>query len=259
MTMAKTGQDGRRDRAGPLHRGARCVYVCPTVALTSRNRTADDPVGPGSRRVAELAEADCHNAQNCLVSCPEDATFASCARPSASRTATPPASVAARSCCARPHDLCDLPIRVFRCDVLMAETTYRGQLNLPDMVTRLLLSVAITGLSPRSFHPPGPDGARARSHRDGLPVDFVDQAISTIGADVANHFRTYHVVNHHDDGIGPTSASTGSPKPDAPIERIDDHATWHHRFESALRNLPGSPSGPSSRCPESPPRHTTES
>ena len=83
----------------------------------------------------------------------------------------------------------------------MAETTYRGQLNLPDMVTRLLLSVAITG-PPRSFHPPGPDGARARSHFDGLPVDFVDQAISTIGADVANHYRTYHVVNHHDDGIG---------------------------------------------------------
>ena len=52
---------------------ALCVYVCPTVALSLRNRTADDPVGPGTRRVAELVEADCYNAQNCLEICPDEA------------------------------------------------------------------------------------------------------------------------------------------------------------------------------------------
>jgi NAD-dependent dihydropyrimidine dehydrogenase PreA subunit/bacterioferritin-associated ferredoxin len=49
------------------------VYVCPTVALTLRNRTTDDPVGPGTRRVAELDESTCYNAQNCLEVCPEEA------------------------------------------------------------------------------------------------------------------------------------------------------------------------------------------
>ncbi len=50
-----------------------CLNVCPTVALTLRDRTAEDPVGPGTRRVAELAEPDCYNAQNCVEICPEDA------------------------------------------------------------------------------------------------------------------------------------------------------------------------------------------
>ncbi|SHN15386.1 4Fe-4S dicluster domain-containing protein [Cryptosporangium aurantiacum] len=50
-----------------------CLNVCPTVALTLRGRTPDDPVGPGTRKVAELAEPDCYNAQNCVEICPEDA------------------------------------------------------------------------------------------------------------------------------------------------------------------------------------------
>src|SRR3954451_16235251 len=50
-----------------------CVNVCPTVALSLRPRTADDPVGPGTKKVAELAEPDCYNSQNCVEMCPEDA------------------------------------------------------------------------------------------------------------------------------------------------------------------------------------------
>lgn len=52
---------------------ALCLYVCPTVALSLRDRTAADPTGPGSRRVAHLVERDCYNAQNCLEICPDDA------------------------------------------------------------------------------------------------------------------------------------------------------------------------------------------
>ena len=38
------------------------------------------------------------------------------------------------------HDLCGLPVSVFRCDMILADTTYAGQLNLPDMFTRMMLS-----------------------------------------------------------------------------------------------------------------------
>ncbi|MCG8591349.1 MAG: (2Fe-2S)-binding protein [Proteobacteria bacterium] len=48
-----------------------CVQVCPTVALSIRERRPDEP-GPG-RRVAELEEVSCYNAQACLEICPEDA------------------------------------------------------------------------------------------------------------------------------------------------------------------------------------------
>ncbi len=50
---------------------ALCVYVCPTVALTLRDRRPDE--AGTHRRVAELADPDCYNAQNCLEICPEDA------------------------------------------------------------------------------------------------------------------------------------------------------------------------------------------
>src|SRR6202023_2914979 len=34
-----------------------------------------------------------------------------------------------------------LPVAVFRCDMILADTTYAGQLNLPDMFTRMMLSL----------------------------------------------------------------------------------------------------------------------
>lgn len=136
------------------------------------------------------------------------------------------------------HDLCSLPISVFRCDMIMAEPGFRGQLNLPDMVTRLILSVSATGLAPGSFYPPAPDGERARAHFDGLPVDFVRDSISTIGIDPASGYRTYHVVNPHDDGIGLDTFVDWMVEAGCRIERIESYEDWFTRFETALRNLP---------------------
>ena len=50
------------------------------------------------------------------------------------------------------HDLCGLPVSVFRCDMIMADTQYAGQLNVPDMFTRLMLSLVATGIAPGSFY-----------------------------------------------------------------------------------------------------------
>ncbi len=50
------------------------------------------------------------------------------------------------------HDLCGLPVTVFRCDMILADTTYAGQLNLPDMFTRMMFSLVATGVAPRSFN-----------------------------------------------------------------------------------------------------------
>ena len=38
------------------------------------------------------------------------------------------------------HDLCGLPVAVFRCDLILAHTRYAGQLNMPDAFTRLSTS-----------------------------------------------------------------------------------------------------------------------
>ena len=79
------------------------------------------------------------------------------------------------------NDLCGLPVAVFRCDMILADTTYAGQLNLPDMFTRLMLSLVATGIAPGSFYELDSDGHRQRSHYDGLPVEFIAEAISDLG------------------------------------------------------------------------------
>jgi glycopeptidolipid biosynthesis protein len=136
------------------------------------------------------------------------------------------------------NDLCGLPVAVFRCGMILADSTYAGQLNTSDMFTRMVLGVVATGVAPRSFYPLGADGVRQRAHFDGLPVDFVAEAIATLGAQVVDGFETYHVMNPHDDGIGLDEYVDWVIKAGYPIQRVDDFGDWVQAFEAALRALP---------------------
>ncbi|BBU23204.1 carboxylic acid reductase [Mycobacterium xenopi] len=136
------------------------------------------------------------------------------------------------------HDRCGLPVAVFRCDMILADTTYAGQLNLPDMFTRLMLSLAATGIAPRSFYELDAEGNRQRAHYDGLPVEFIAEAVSTLGAQTVEGYQTYHVMNPHDDGIGLDEYVDWLIEAGYPIRRVDDYADWLQRFETAMRALP---------------------
>ena len=48
-----------------------CEQVCPTVAITMRERT-DDEIGPG-RNIAIMHDEFCYNVQACLEICPDEA------------------------------------------------------------------------------------------------------------------------------------------------------------------------------------------
>ncbi|MUM17177.1 hypothetical protein BI330_12400 [Mycobacterium sp. CBMA 623] len=136
------------------------------------------------------------------------------------------------------HDLCGLPIGVFRCDMLLADTTYAGQLNVTDVFTKMILSLVTTGVAPKSFYGLDSDGNRRRAHFDGLPVEFVAEAITTLGTQVVDGFQTYHVMNPHDDGIGLDEYVDWLIEAGHPIERIDDFQEWLQRFGTGLRALP---------------------
>lgn len=60
------------------------------------------------------------------------------------------------------HDLCGLPVAVFRSDMILAHTRYAGQRNVPDAFTRLVQSILITGSrrarSTRGTPTAGPSG-----------------------------------------------------------------------------------------------------
>ncbi|AKK27381.1 carboxylic acid reductase [Mycobacterium sp. EPa45] len=136
------------------------------------------------------------------------------------------------------NDLCGLPVSVFRCDMILADTTYGGQLNLPDMFTRMMLSLVATGIAPASFYELAADGNRQRAHYDGLPVEFIAEAISTLGSSVTEGFETYHVMNPYDDGIGLDEFVDWLIEAGYPIQRIADYGAWLQRFETAMRALP---------------------
>ncbi len=140
------------------------------------------------------------------------------------------------------HDLCGLPVAVFRCDMILADTTYAGQLNVPDMFTRMMLSLVATGIAPDSFYELDADGNRQRAHYDGLPVEFIAEAISTLGAqqraESSGAFHTYHVMNPYDDGIGFDEFVDWLIDAGCSIQRIGDYGEWLQRFETTLRALP---------------------
>jgi fatty acid CoA ligase FadD9 len=139
------------------------------------------------------------------------------------------------------HDLCGLPVAVFRCDMILADTSYAGQLNVPDMFTRMILSLVATGVAPGSFYELDTDGIRQRAHYDGLPVEFIAEAISTLGSNLdpenTSGFATYHVMNPYDDGIG-FDEFVDWLTDGCSIQRIDDYGEWLRRFETTLRALP---------------------
>ncbi|MFE7717673.1 carboxylic acid reductase [Nocardia rhizosphaerihabitans] len=131
-----------------------------------------------------------------------------------------------------------LPVAVFRSDMILAHSVYPGQLNVPDVFTRLLLSVLVTGVAPMSFYVTDSRGRRQRAHYDGLPADFVAAAVTGLGAAATEGYRTYDVVNPHDDGVSLDVFVDWLIEAGHRVDRIDDYDEWFARFETALRALP---------------------
>ncbi|SHN18997.1 carboxylic acid reductase [Streptomyces yunnanensis] len=135
------------------------------------------------------------------------------------------------------HDLCGLPVTVFRSGMILAHGRYTGQLNVPDTFTRLMLSLIATGIAPQSFYRTEDSGQQPRAHYDGLPGGFVASSVATLGDGTAG-YRTFNVVNPHDDGISLDTVVDWLADSGTPIHRIEDYQEWHERFEAALRALP---------------------
>ncbi len=136
------------------------------------------------------------------------------------------------------HDLCGLPVAVFRSDMILAHTRYAGQLNVPDAFTRLIQSILATGIAPASFYERDADGRAQRAHYDGLPVDFVAEAVVALAATTTDGYRSYDVMNPYDDGVSMDTFVDWLNDAGHRIARIDDYETWLHRFETALTALP---------------------
>ncbi|MFD4635963.1 carboxylic acid reductase [Lentzea sp. NPDC058436] len=135
------------------------------------------------------------------------------------------------------HEQCGLPVTVFRSDMILTHSRFTGQLNVPDMFTRLVFSLLATGLAPASFY----RGTAFSAHYDGLPVDFIAEAVSVLGTRDTEGYRTYHVFNPHDDGISLDTFVDWLVEAGHPLTRVYDYDEWRRRFEFAVRDLPDAP------------------
>ena len=136
-----------------------------------------------------------------------------------------------------------LPVSVFRSDMILAHSTWSGQLNVPDVFTRLILSVVATGLAPRSFYAtdtgaPTDEQGRPLAHYDGLPADFSAEAITSIAGDDVAGYRTFDILNPHDDDISLDTFVDWLRDAGCTIEIVDDYDEWFERFSAAVQELP---------------------
>jgi len=109
------------------------------------------------------------------------------------------------------------------------------------MFTRLIFSLLVTGIAPFSFYESDADGNRAVGHYDGLPADFVAESVNALSEQMASSagtYRSFDVMNPHDDGISLDVFVDWLNDAGHNIARIHDHDEWLGRFETSLRALP---------------------
>jgi fatty acid CoA ligase FadD9 len=135
------------------------------------------------------------------------------------------------------HDLCGLPVDVYRPGMILAHSRYAGQLNVPDMFTRLLYSLAATGVAPGTFYARDLSAGRPAARYEGFSVDFLADSITAIGAGAAEGFRTYNVSSAREEGSSLDDFVDWMVEADCRIERIEAYDEWLSRFETAMHAL----------------------
>ena len=138
----------------------------------------------------------------------------------------------------RAHKNFDLPINIFRSDMILAHQQYKGQINAADMLTRLLYSMMVTGLAPESFYQLNNDGSQAKGHYDGIPVDVIAKAVVGVSENIQPNYQVYNVQNYHQaDGISLDSFVDWIKSAGYPIQKLP-HQQWFERIKDKLNTLP---------------------
>lgn len=91
------------------------------------------------------------------------------------------------------HRRSGLPVTIARCSLILPHSSWPGELNAQDMLTRLLYGLRKTGLAPTSMGSPQP--------LDGLPVDLVAGFLGALATQAAQGLKIYHVCHSAKSGL----------------------------------------------------------
>ncbi len=133
----------------------------------------------------------------------------------------------------------DLCVNVFRCSMILPHRRYRGQFNAEDRLTRLLYSIMLTGIAPKSFYHLDEHGAKRSSHYDGIPVDLLSAAVVAQGNEPSQSRTNYNAYNYLCDEISLDSFIDWMETGGVSLDRIEDHREWYEKIGERLRALSG--------------------
>jgi len=136
------------------------------------------------------------------------------------------------------HDRFRLPVAIFRPGMILAHSRYKGQLNVPDMFTRLLYSLAVTGVAPATFYAQDLSSGRPAGRYEGFSVDFLADSVTDIGLLQAGGFNSFNLANPDKKGAGLDEFVDWMIAAGCHITKIDTYDQWLSRFETAMNALP---------------------
>jgi len=135
-------------------------------------------------------------------------------------------------------DVCGLVVDVFRPGMILAHSHYAGQLNVPDMFTRLLFSLITTGIAPATFYAQDLSRGRPAARYEGFSAHFLADVITAIGVRDTQGFQTYNLSSPYENGVSLDNFVDWLAGAGCNIERIDNYDQWLSRFETAMQSLP---------------------
>lgn len=126
------------------------------------------------------------------------------------------------------HRRSGLPVTISRCSLILPHSQWPGEMNVQDMLSRLLYGIWRTRLAPNRM------GSGQRL--DGLPVDLVAQFLAALAVRPAEGLRILHVCHALREGLSP-DAVVGRAASLWSCETMEPKEFWP-LFRARLQELP---------------------
>ncbi|UMZ10709.1 thioester reductase domain-containing protein [Pseudomonas sp. MPFS] len=132
-----------------------------------------------------------------------------------------------------------IPVKVFRCGMLLPHSTQPGFVNFADIFSRFLVSLVQTAIAPPSFHL---DSSRSMTPIfRGLPVDAAARSIAQISLGVEAGYSIYHVQSNAPDAPSLDVLVDWVRELGYPLEKLGSSEAWSQEFVARLQALDARP------------------
>ncbi|HFL6280765.1 TPA: thioester reductase domain-containing protein [Pseudomonas aeruginosa] len=130
---------------------------------------------------------------------------------------------------------CAIPVKVFRCGMLLPHSTHSGFVNFADIFSRFLVSLVQTAIAPPSFHL---DSSRSMTPIfRGLPVDAAARSIAQISLGAEAGYSIYHVQSNGPDAPSLDVLVEWIRELGYPLEKLGSSEAWSQEFMARLQAL----------------------